>query len=74
MCVGFVLKSIQNYHCSYNYSHFLNRPEFHCLSSTTGRKNDLPIISTKVIMSTSYEMEITSVVHDSFYYMVENVF
>jgi len=73
MCVGFVLKSVQNYYCSYSYSLFLNRREF-CLLSTTERKNDLPIISTKVIVSTSYEMEITSVVHSSFYYMVEEVF
>lgn len=68
MCVGFVLKSAQKYYC------FLNRREFYCLSSTTERKNDLLIISTKVIMSTSYEMEITSFVHSSFYYMVEDVF
>jgi hypothetical protein len=74
MCVGFVLKCIQNYHCSYNCFHFLKRPEFYCLSSTTERKNDFGIISTKISISTSYEMEIISVVHNSFYNMVEDVF
>jgi hypothetical protein len=72
MCVGFVLSSVQNYNCLYNYSNFLNRPE--CYYHRRTVKKNLVIISSKVHISTSCEMEITSVVRSSFYYMVEDVF